>query len=51
MDAIISSICCILIHGFDELDKPKESRDPLIMFLFWGLIILVFIVMLIAEIN
>lgn len=51
MDAIISSICCILIHGWDELDKPKGSRDPLIMFLFWGLIIVVFIIALISDIN
>ena len=51
METLFYGVCCVLMKGFDELDKPKEYRDPQIMFLFWGLIIFVFVVLLIAEVN
>ena len=51
MTALVVIIGCILWYGYHEFDKPKEQRDPHLMFLFIGVLGLFAFIYLVIKIK
>ena len=49
--AIVFIILCILWFGYKEFDKPKEDRNPELMFLFFGIIGLALLIYIVIKIK
>ena len=51
MTALLIILCCILGNGYLEFDKPKEQRDPNLMFLFYGILGLMAFIYIVIKIK
>ncbi len=51
MTALLFILCCILGNGYLEFDKPKEQRDPNLMFLFYGILGLMAFIYIVVKLK